>query len=123
MKKAILFISLILACGDLWAGKLDIDYIRPSPTKALMYSVIFPGGGYYYLNDVERYSEYVANGLIFTLGSAAIILLATSQAKNGLPLTTVAGVIGFIGFRILEFDSVVDDAEKARYANSLKHER
>ena len=46
-------------------GNLDIDYIKPSPTMAFMYSALFPGGGYFYLAENCRpisASKYKAHG-------------------------------------------------------------
>lgn len=97
---------------SVWAGKLDIDYIHTSPTKALLYSAIVPGGGHFLLANADI--KYKQKGLFFlVLGIGSYIYLG-SQIKNGTQLSIATTFLGVAGLRLFEFDLVTDDAEVER---------
>jgi len=109
----ILSLAMIFAMSQsAWAGKLDVDYIHTSPTKALLYSAIVPGGGYFLLENANV--KYKQKGLFFlVLGLGSYIYLG-SQVKNGTQLSIATTILGVVGLRLFEFDSVTDDAEIER---------
>jgi len=109
----ILSLAMIFAMSQsAWAGKLDVDYIHTSPTKALLYSAIVPGGGYFLLENANV--KYKQKGLFFlVLGLGSYIYLG-SQVKNGTQLSIATTILGVVGLRLFEFDSVTDDAEVER---------
>lgn len=117
--KRILLTALITCCLSTasWAGKLDIDFLKPSPTKALAYSTLVPGAGYFYLsknsNNVEN--DYTQRGLLWlTLGVAATFYTA-SQIRDNSSGGIALGVGALLTFRLLEFGQVTTDAEIDRH--------
>jgi len=97
------------------------NYPRPSPTKALAYSMILPGGGYFYLmgEPVTHSSKYTVNGIAFLLAETAAFIYAYNQAakdSNNSLLYVVP-----LGIKIFEFDLVTTDAEKERFLNAKKN--
>ena len=122
MKKVILILFLIhipiLAHAQ---DSLELDYIRTSPSKAFMYSAVVPGGGYYHLSSVSYNSKYERKGVIFSLlGLGSYFLLAT-QIKNKDSFAPVLAGAAVLGIRIIEFSSVIDDAEHERYQAMQKN--
>ena len=105
---AVIFYMSQAAC----AGKLDVDFIRTSPTKALVYSVAFPGGGHYYLSRINpRYKHKFYLYLALGIGSG-LFLNTAMKSKNSTTLLAAALAAG--GIKVWEFGSVTDDAEGER---------
>lgn len=96
---------------------LDIDYVKPSPTKALMYSAIFPGGGYFYLGDVN--SKYQVHSILFLLAGVASYWYVVNQASKNF-ISAYPAIAIAVSLRIWEFSSVIDAAEKERFKNSME---
>ncbi len=109
----VLSLAVVFAMSQsAWAGKLDVDYIHTSPTKALLYSAVVPGGGYFLLENADI--KYKQKGLFFlVLGLGSYIYLG-SQVRNGTQLSIATTFLGVAGLRLFEFDSVTDDAEVER---------
>ncbi len=94
------------------AGKLDVSFIQTSPTKALVYSIAFPGGGHYYLSRINpkykgKFYLYLALGI-----GSGLFLNTAIKSKNSTTLLTAALAAG--GIKVWEFGSVTDDAEGER---------
>jgi hypothetical protein len=122
MKKIILLLLFITSSGSAWASnKLDITYIHPSPTKALLWSMVFPGGGHIYLNSYSSDKSYGAmGGVFFVVQAAGAIYLSSVMAKKNnsaeMHKYVIPGVfITMISFKIWEFDNVIEGAERERY--------
>lgn len=119
--KRISMIALMLSlfASTARAGMLDIDYLHPSPTKALTYSLIFPGGGYFYLSgdSPKPNSRYFSRGLLFFFGTAALTAFTISQAKKDPAGGALMGVMMLVGLRIGEFSQVTTDAEQDRHSS------
>jgi len=119
MRKSLLLALLfVLVPGKLMAGKLDIDYIKPSPTKAFMYSFLVPGGGYFYLAEQNVGGKgNTRKGLTFFALGAAGYLVTASNISKGHPNSVLASVAVVLALKLWEFDSVIGDAEKERWNN------
>ena len=113
---------LALSPGHLLAGKLDLDYIKPSPTKAFMYSFFIPGGGYFYLSTQSIAHKGMARKGIafFALGAAGYYFTASSIVKKH-PHSVLASTVVLLTLKLWEFDSVIGDAEKERWASFKKY--
>jgi|GEM_PF-2950662 len=124
MSKYILALLLVFVSGNLWAGKLDIDYITPSPTKAFMYSLFIPGAGYFYLSGQTVGVKGVKwQGLKFlVLGAASYYFVANNifHGKTGAALTSAAVVLSL---KLWEFDSVIGAAEAEKWKKFKEYER
>lgn len=116
MKKILLLAALISLSPSAWAGPLDIDYLKPSPSKALAYSIVLPGGGYFYLAGASAnpYGEYKIRGALYFAAGVAAAAWAITEADKGSSVAYL-GVGAFLGLRILEFGDVTSDAETDRH--------
>lgn len=95
-----------------WAGKLDIDYMQTSPTKAMVCALAFPGLGHYYLS--KRNPKYMRKAWFFmALGLVSGAFLAL-ELKNGTGVEKVGAGLLAGGVKIWEFSSTTDIAEKER---------
>lgn len=110
-----ILIALLTLPATSWAGKLDLDYYHPSPTKAFMWSAVAPAGGMFYLVSQRPRgdAEYIEQGLLFLIVESSVLLLLYTQAKNGKNI--VAPLTVFMGIKIFEFDTVIDAAETERH--------
>lgn len=116
--KLFALLALLALPATSWAGKLDLDYYHPSPTKAFMWSAVAPAGGMFYLaGQVPQNIEYIEQGVMFLAVEAAVLYLFYNQARQRknvvLPLTV------FMGIKIFEFDAVIDAAETERHKKMM----
>jgi hypothetical protein len=121
MKHIIMAVLLLAAVPSAYAGALDIDYLKPSPAKALAYSLVLPGGGYFYLDSASKneYGEYNSHGwLSFVVGTASLVWAISEVRKGGTVAYIAAGAA--IGFRIVEFGDVTTAAETDRHREFIK---
>ena len=117
--KKILVIVLLLTAAPARAGILDMDYIRPSPTKALLYSAILTGGGYFYLAEQspKPNNKYNLTGVLYLGASIAAIALIISHTSNDPFGGALMGTVALVGIRITEFGGVTTDAERDRHTH------
>jgi hypothetical protein len=119
MQKKTRFILALLCCfcaaPNAWAGKLDIDYLHPSPAKALGYSLVIPGAGYFYLSGHNPDKAYAQRGLLFLGLTVGAYLFTADKAKDNEHGMVLAGIGALAGIRLIEFSTVVDDAEGERF--------
>ena len=110
----VLGLAVIFAMSQAaWAGKLDADFIQTSPTKALVYSIAFPGAGYYYLSGIN--SKYKGKTYLFlALGIGSAVFLGT-QLKNGNSSMLLPAAAAACGVKLWEFGAVTNDAEAERF--------
>ena len=99
------------------AGNLDIDYLRPSPAKAFMYSAVLPGGGFFYLAEKSKnpHGEYKLRGMLYLVLTAGAAVFTISQINKDLAGGAAVGTVGFVALRLMEFGDVIDDAETDRH--------
>ena len=119
MKKLILlFIFLFFFVVHAKASSLDLDYYKPSPTKAFCHSLFLPGGGYFYLDKYDQ--KYEMKGFMFLALTVGSLLYLNSQLKTKDSGNIALAMFPIVGIRIWEFNSVIDDAEKERFKNMQK---
>ncbi|HOI43407.1 MAG TPA: hypothetical protein PK523_10720 [Elusimicrobiales bacterium] len=95
------------------------DYPKPSPTRALVQSIVLPGAGHYYVSQYSHDSSYYAfKGSAFLLAGIASFLYAREQIKDN-PQNGILLLLP-ISVKLFEFDQVVVDAERER-AENLKN--
>ncbi len=121
MKKLMLLLVFLFSFTSYSkATSLDLDYYKPSPTKAFCQSLFLPGGGYYYLDKYDK--KYEMKGFMFlalTVGSL-IYLNSQLKTKDSGDIYITFAMVPVVGIRIWEFNSVIDDAEKERFKNMQK---
>ena len=120
--KTLVFFALLFSSGNLWAGKLDLDYIKPSPTKALAYTLVIPGGGFFYLSKASKAPDkwYQARGVLYFAATALVAASTVSQARQHSGMGVGLGLAGLFWLRVMEFGDVIEDAETDRYAEYKK---
>lgn len=120
--RKIVFLLCLFSSAELWAGKLDIDYIKPSPTTAAAASFIFPGAGWFYLNSATKdpilEDEYMRNGIFHLIATGAAVALVINRANAGDKDVALACVGLTVGIRFADIFKSIDAAEKERYINS-----
>jgi len=115
MKKLCLTFGLFLLTGNLRAGILDIDYIKPSPTKAFARSLIIPGGGYFYLSEVSPLKNYEYIGMLYLGVTIGAYLLTVDAIKKKNSFKASSGIMAIFLIRLFEFGNTIDDAEMERF--------
>ena len=118
--RALLLSILIALPAAAQAGKFDIDYYRPSPTKAFMWSAAVPGGGMLYLSDYDRDGRIVRSALAFMAIEGALLLLAKNRADKRESLMLPLGALFVV--KIFEFDFSIDKAERLRHTRYMMDE-
>ena len=119
MRSFCLAVLLLLPSAS-WAGKLDIDYYRPSPTKAFMWSAVVPGGGMFYLSDYERGDGIMRSAFLFLAIEGGLFLLAKNRADKGKDLALPLGALFCV--KVFEFDMTIQKAEKLRHTSIILDE-
>jgi hypothetical protein len=115
MKKLILTLLFLSLSGNLLAASnLDLTYPHPSPTKALMWSMIVPGGGGFYLSSTKP--RYGSIGALFFVAEIGLLIsgnkFAQKNSKDSITVVLPWLLVG--GIKIFEFDYFVESAEKER---------
>lgn len=113
---SIVALMLSLFASSVRAGKMDIDYLKPSPTKALAYSLIIPGGGYLHLSGQDPYKGYMQKGILYLALTVGAYAFTADQFRKGESASALMGLTCLITMRVYEFGEVTDDAERDRFA-------
>jgi hypothetical protein len=110
-----IFILLLALPCSAGAGMLDVDYFKPSPTKAFMWSAAVPGGGMFYLDHQlpKANRQYFSKGMLFLITQGAAAYFIVDRAGKGKDVMPLVG--GLFLFKILEFSTVIDEAETMRH--------
>jgi len=120
--KKILFAICFFLGSDVWAGKLDIDYIRPSPTITAAAAFVLPGGGWFYLNSASKdpvlKKEYRLEGILYLAATGAIVAFIMNRMAKTDTSFIWPGLVLTIGIRFSDIFSSIEAAEKERYLNS-----
>jgi len=119
MRLLVITLLLPLLALPARAGVLDVDYMRPSSTKALLYSAFFPGGGYFYMAEQSHKpkNHYAARGVLYLGITAAAVAFTLSQTQKDPAGGALMGGFMIVSVRLLEFSSVTTDAEQDWHAN------
>lgn len=109
---------------NLWAGKLDIDYIHPSPSGTAAAAMLVPGGGWFYLSantkEPRLKSPYFYRGVLYIALTATTIIFSASQIKQKNTPLTIVGLASIVCVRFSDIFSSVSIAEQERFINSDK---
>lgn len=118
----ILLLLCLLSITPAWAGKLDIDYIKPSPAKTAAAAIMVPGGGYFYLagatkspSDAYDYKIQGVKYLGLTVLGIVGILNHSSQYRSEI---LVFSLVATVAIRFSDIFTSIDSSEKDRYTNS-----
>lgn len=112
--KQILLAALLLLPGSLWAGNLDVNYIEPFPTKALGYSLVIPGSGYFYLAKHDPHAGFRPKGFLYLVLTAGLAAFTINKLQKDDHSVALGGAACFALLRMMEFGDVAEDAERSR---------
>lgn len=125
MKRIFLTMNIIFCSLNCWAGILDIDYIRPSPTITAVTSITLPGAGWFYLdsvtNDPYLSGNYQLKGWFYLLTTSVLVCYIVNNLSSKNKTFIWPAFALTIGIRFTDIFSSIDAAERERYANSFEY--